>query len=137
MFGLAWAFVAHTDSHFDPDLLRRYLSAYQTIQPLTIGELWAVAITLRIALVENLRRLADQMTAGRAARGEADVLADRLLAAGDARSALERDIDPFAGAAFGAVRGAVGGAVEGSRSPHDPSFGMVGSTPAHSRGLRR
>ena len=36
------------------------------VQPLTIGELWAVAITLRIVLIENLRRLADQITAGRA-----------------------------------------------------------------------
>jgi cyclic beta-1,2-glucan synthetase len=92
VLGLAWAFVAHTDSHFDPENLRRYLAAYQRIQPLTIGELWAVAITLRIVLVENLRRLADQMTAGRAARREADVLADALLAPQGAREALAADI---------------------------------------------
>ena len=83
VFGLAWAFVAHTDSHFDPETLRRFVVAYQRVQPLTIGELWAVAITLRIVLVENLRRLADQITAGQAARGEADALADRLLAPSD------------------------------------------------------
>ena len=92
VFGLAWAFVAHTDSHFDPDILRRFIAAYQRVQPLTIGELWAVAITLRIVLIENLRRLADQITAGRSARGDADALADRLLASGAARSALETDI---------------------------------------------
>ena len=56
VFGLAWAFVAHTDSRFDPEMLRRFVRAYQRVQPLTIGELWAVAITLRIVLVENLRR---------------------------------------------------------------------------------
>ena len=56
VFGLAWAFVAHTDSRFDPEMLRRFVRAYQDVQPLTIGELWAVAITLRIVLVENLRR---------------------------------------------------------------------------------
>ena len=39
-----------------PDALRRFVRAYQRVQPLTIGELWAVAITLRIVLVENLRR---------------------------------------------------------------------------------
>ena len=92
VFGLAWAFVAHTDSHFDPDILRRFITAYQRVQPLTIGELWAVAITLRIVLIENLRRLADQITAGRSARGDADALADRLLASGSARSGLETDI---------------------------------------------
>src|SRR5271155_5850428 len=61
VFGVAWAFVAHTDSRFDPESLRRFVRAYQWIQPLTIGELWAVAITLRIVLVENLRRIAERM----------------------------------------------------------------------------
>lgn len=82
VFGIAWAFVAHTDSRFDPDLLCQFMQAYQTVQPLTIGELWAVAITLRIVLIENLRRLADQITEGRTARLDADAMADRLLGAG-------------------------------------------------------
>ena len=92
VFGLAWAFVAHTDSHFDPDTLRRFVIAYQRVQPLSIGELWAVAITLRIVLIENLRRLTDQISGGLAARADADALADRLQKVGDARSALEADI---------------------------------------------
>ena len=81
VFGLAWAFVAHTDSHFDPDMLCRFVCAYQSVQPLTIGELWAVAITLRIVLVENLRRLADRIVHSGIARRHADDLADRLLGA--------------------------------------------------------
>ena len=79
VFGAAWAFVAHTDSRFDPEILRRFVRAYQRVQPLTIGELWAVAITLRVVLVENLRRLAETIVDSRAARQEADLLADRLL----------------------------------------------------------
>ncbi len=79
VFGLAWAYVAHTDSRFDPDSLRRFVRAYQRVEPLTIGELWAIAISLRIILVENLRRLAEQIVRGRAARQKADELADRLL----------------------------------------------------------
>src|SRR5438309_4017539 len=79
VFGIAWAFVAHTDSRFDPEMLRRFVRAYQRVQPLTIGELWAVAITLRIVLVENLRRGARRIVTSRAARQEADGLADRLL----------------------------------------------------------
>ena len=81
VFGIAWAFVAHTDSRFDTDALCRFVKAYQRVQPLTIGELWAVAITLRIVLVENLRRSAEQIVRRRTARQEADALADRLLAA--------------------------------------------------------
>ena len=79
MFGLAWAYIAHSDSRFDPDSLRLFVRAYQRVQPLTIGELWAVAITLRIVLVENLRRAAARIVSSRAARQEADSAADRLL----------------------------------------------------------
>jgi cyclic beta-1,2-glucan synthetase len=79
VFSVAWAFVAHTDSRFDPDTLRRFVRAYQSVQPLTIGELWAVAITLRVVLVENLRRAAQRIVSSRIARQEADALADRLL----------------------------------------------------------
>lgn len=81
VFGLAWAFVAHTDSRFDPETLTRFVRAYQTVQPLSIGELWAVAITLRIVLVENLRRSAVRIMSRRAAREEADLVADRLMGA--------------------------------------------------------
>ena len=96
VFGLAWAFVAHTDSHVDPEILRRFIVAYQRVQPLTIGELWAVAITLRIVLIENLRRLADQITAGREARKLADAMAGRLLKAGQGPMDLDAD-SGFAG----------------------------------------
>ncbi|MFC3068472.1 hypothetical protein [Phenylobacterium soli] len=79
IFGAAWAYVAHTDSRFDAEMLRRYLRAYQEVQPLTIGELWAVPITLRILLIENLRRLAEAIERSQDARRQADQLADRLL----------------------------------------------------------
>lgn len=92
VFGIAWAFVTHTDSHFDPETLRRFIVAYQKVQPLTIGELWAIAITLRVVLIENLRRLSDQIGSGLVERADADALADRLAKAGDTRSALEADI---------------------------------------------
>ncbi len=79
VLGIAWAYVAHTDSLFDPDILARFVRAYQSVQELTIGELWAIAITLRIVLVENLRRLADRIVKARAEREAADSLADQLL----------------------------------------------------------
>jgi cyclic beta-1,2-glucan synthetase len=79
VYALAHDFVAHTDSLFDAEVLRRFIVAYQTVQPLTIGELWAVAISLRLVLVENLRRLAERMVRARVARQQADELADRLL----------------------------------------------------------
>src|ERR1700722_14362145 len=55
---MAWAIVADSDSRFELDTLYRFCRAYQRVQPLEIGELWAIAITLRVVLIENLTRLA-------------------------------------------------------------------------------
>jgi cyclic beta-1,2-glucan synthetase len=90
VFALAWTFVEHTDSRFDPESLRGFVAAFQRVRPLTIGELWAVPIALRMVLLENLRRLAEQIVRDRAARHAADALADELL--GDD----EHEPDPFA-----------------------------------------
>lgn len=81
VFGLTWAYVAHTDSLMSGPVLARFVRAYQQVQPLMIGELWAVAITLRIVLVENMRRLAIQIVEGNALRREADAIVDAVLAA--------------------------------------------------------
>src|SRR5437867_2886280 len=79
IYAVALALIAHTDSRLDTNTLRRFIAAYQTVAPLSIGELWAVAITLRLALVENLRRLASLIISAREEREEADKLADKLL----------------------------------------------------------
>src|SRR5436190_12627367 len=79
IYAISIAIVAHTDSRLDTETLRRFINAYQTISPLTIGELWAVAISLRLALVENLRRLTTRIVSSRSEREEAHKLADKLL----------------------------------------------------------
>ena len=79
IYAVALALITHTDSRLDTNTLRRFIAAYQTVAPLSIGELWAIAITLRLALVENLRRLAITIARARAEREEADKLADKLL----------------------------------------------------------
>ena len=78
VYGVAWAFVAHTDGAFDEDLLEHYLSAYQETRPLDLGELWALPTTLRVVLVENLRRLAERLACNKAAREVANVVCDRI-----------------------------------------------------------
>ncbi|HEX4440105.1 MAG TPA: glucoamylase family protein [Thermoanaerobaculia bacterium] len=79
IYGIAWTYVEHTDSRIDVDTLRRFVAAYQEVQPLTIGELWALAISLRLVLSENLRRLAEAVVARRKEQESADVLADEIL----------------------------------------------------------
>jgi len=80
VYGLAWAIVAHSDSRFELETLYRFCRAYQRVQPLTIGELWAIAITLRVVLIENLTRLSGGIVSRLAQREKADALADKLLA---------------------------------------------------------
>src|SRR6267142_3346186 len=79
IYAVALALIAHTDCRLDTHTLRRFIAAYQIVAPLSTGELWAVAITLRLALVENLRRLAMVIVRAREEREQADKLADKLL----------------------------------------------------------
>jgi cyclic beta-1,2-glucan synthetase len=83
VYGLAWAYVAHTDSRFDMETLQAFVGAYQRVQPLGIGELWAIAIHLRVALVENLRRISESIIRARQMRARADEVADDLLGLAD------------------------------------------------------
>jgi cyclic beta-1,2-glucan synthetase len=79
VYAIALAIIAHTDSRLDGEMVRRFIRAFQQRSPLTIGELWATAITLRIALVEHLKPLALRVVSAREKRSEADSLADLLL----------------------------------------------------------
>ncbi|WP_445370803.1 GH36-type glycosyl hydrolase domain-containing protein [Methylomonas sp. HW2-6] len=78
VYGIAWALVAHTDSRFAPDLLTVFVKAYQSVDPLTLGELWAIPITLRVLLVENLRRLAVSIMRSQNGRRLADEFVDHV-----------------------------------------------------------
>jgi cyclic beta-1,2-glucan synthetase len=95
VLGITWAYIAHTDSRFEPESLRRMVRAYQGVEPLTIGELWAIAISLRILLVDNLRRIAELIVRSRADRQKADELADGCSAS--ARTARRSQRRPCVG----------------------------------------
>ena len=80
VYGIAWAFVAHTDGAFDEELLVRFLGAYQECRELQLSEIWALPTTLRVMLEENLRRLAERVATNKAAREVANLCCDRLSA---------------------------------------------------------
>jgi cyclic beta-1,2-glucan synthetase len=62
----------------DPEGLSRFIAAYQTVTALKLGELWAIPIMLRLALIENLRRVAARIAADRTDRNLADYWADQM-----------------------------------------------------------
>ncbi len=78
VYDLALETIAHGDGRVDPDNLGRFVAAYQTVTPLRLGELWAIPIMLRLALIENLRRVAVRIAAGRIDRDRAASWADKL-----------------------------------------------------------
>lgn len=79
IFGLAWGYVAHTDSNIEAGQLGRYIRAHESRKALTLSELWAAPINLRIILIENLRRVSEQIVTAAGQRAQADEVADRLL----------------------------------------------------------
>src|SRR5690606_39330239 len=80
----------HGDGRVVVESLGRFIAAYQSITPLTLGELWAIPIMLRLALIENLRRVSAQVIAGRIDRDLADLWGDRFaeMAESDPKSVV-------------------------------------------------
>lgn len=58
VYDLSLEAIAHGDGRVDGESLGRFAAAYQSVVPLKLGELWAIPIMLRLALIENLRRMA-------------------------------------------------------------------------------
>jgi cellobiose phosphorylase len=79
VYDIALELISHVDGRIDAEGLRSFVAAYQTIMPLKLGELWAIPIMLRLALIENLRRVAAHMASDRVDRDLADSWADRML----------------------------------------------------------
>lgn len=78
----------------DADRLRRFVSAFQSVAPLTIGELWAWPTALKMALLEHLRTSADILATGRAQRQQADRVADTIDSAHPVVPALPEMLPP-------------------------------------------
>ncbi|MEO8678116.1 MAG: glucoamylase family protein [Vicinamibacterales bacterium] len=88
VYALAMDLARHTDNRLDEDQLRRFLNAFQTVAPLTLGELWAWPSVIRLALIEHLRRLAEELLEAREARRTADRHLERMDTAVDAAGFL-------------------------------------------------
>ncbi len=79
VYGIALELISHVDGRVDAVSLNAFIAAYQTVAPLKLGELWAVPIMLRLALIENLRRVAARVAAGRRDGDLADDWAERMV----------------------------------------------------------
>jgi cellobiose phosphorylase len=81
VYDMALNAISHGDGRFDEGSLRRFMLAYQETTPLTLGELWAIPIMLRLALIENLRRVAARVRSDRLDRDAATRWAEAMMEA--------------------------------------------------------
>jgi cellobiose phosphorylase len=79
VYDIALETISHGDSRVDPEGLSSFVAAYQTRIALKLGELWAIPIMLRLALIESLRRIAMRVAIDRTDRNCADYWADQML----------------------------------------------------------
>ena len=85
VYQLALELVSHGDGKIDPESLTRFVASYQETTPLRLGELWAIPIMLRLALIENLRRVAARLDDHLAQRELANSWADRMIETAETR----------------------------------------------------
>ena len=79
VYDIALETISHNDGRVDPESLNRFVAAYQSVNILTLGELWAIPIMLRLALIENLRRVAVRVAGDRLHRNLANSWADQMI----------------------------------------------------------
>src|SRR6185295_6759904 len=72
VYAMAIELIRASDGRLDLERIARFVSSYQTLAPLSIGEIWAWPLMLRAGLIENLRRLSDDLLEARRAREDAD-----------------------------------------------------------------
>ncbi|GAC1652373.1 MAG: hypothetical protein NVS4B3_14480 [Gemmatimonadaceae bacterium] len=81
IYEIALELIAHSDGQLDPPSVELMVREYQTVQPLTIGELWAVPAMLRMGFLENIRRMSVRTARDIADIEEADRAVTRLIGA--------------------------------------------------------
>lgn len=79
IYQLALELTSHMDGRVDNDNVISFIAAYQNVEPLRLGELWAFPIMLQLALLENLRCVGLRIAQGREEYSAAVRWADRML----------------------------------------------------------
>ncbi|MFT3911611.1 MAG: glucoamylase family protein [Ferruginibacter sp.] len=83
IYDIAVEIISHSDGHINLNNLTRFVSGYQNVNYLQIGELWALPIMLRLALLENLRRLSIQISIDISSKSQAAYWADLMIDAAE------------------------------------------------------
>ncbi len=105
-YGISLELISHVDGRVDAASLDGFIASYQSVVPLKLGELWALPLMLRLALIENLRRVAARIAAARRDRDLASDWAEKMINIAEHKSTdlilvladMARANPPFTGA---------------------------------------
>ena len=79
IYDIVLQIISHSDGRIDIESLSSFVKAYQTVTNLQLGELWAIPIMLRLALIENLRRVSARIAIDRVDGNLADYWAKQMI----------------------------------------------------------
>ena len=79
VYDIALEIISHSDGRIDNENLACYIQAYQEVTELELGELWAIPIMLRLALIENLRRVSTRIAIDRINQNLAGYWSDQMI----------------------------------------------------------
>jgi len=94
IYAMALELIRCSAGRLDSQRVHRFVTAFQSITPLTIGELWAWPSALKLALVEHVRSRAEIMATSRVHRVDADRLVDALGSPAPARHPWPPEVHP-------------------------------------------
>lgn len=79
VYDIALEIIAHSDCRVDSNGLKGFISAYQSEKILTLGELWAIPIMMKLAVIENLRRIAEKTALDMIDNNIADYWSEQMI----------------------------------------------------------
>ncbi|KUO77746.1 MAG: hypothetical protein APF77_17805 [Clostridia bacterium BRH_c25] len=79
VYAIALELVSHTDGRFDDKQLVGFVTAYQTQSLLSSGELWTIPMMVRMALIEHIRHVCENIASSQQQWHKAEKLAEQLL----------------------------------------------------------
>ncbi|EPR69074.1 Cyclic beta-1,2-glucan synthase [Cyclobacterium qasimii M12-11B] len=79
VYDIALEIIAHRDGDVDSNGLKGFISAYQSEKILTLGELWAIPIMMKLAVIENLRRIAEKTALDMIDNNLADYWGEKMI----------------------------------------------------------
>ncbi|SFD59497.1 Cellobiose phosphorylase [Chitinophaga sp. CF118] len=79
VYDIVLEIIAHSDGRVDVKSLSSFIVSYQTHSVLALGELWAIPIMLRLAVIENLRRVSGKIALDMIDRDMADYWSEKMM----------------------------------------------------------